>query len=517
MKKILVVEDEPITADTISAQLGQLGYSVTDMVLSGAEAIASVLRSPPDLVLMDINLGQQDLDGVAIAAQLKSQFRLPVIYLTGCSDEATLTRAKVTEPFGFIIKPFTERDLRVAIETALHKYQIEQQLWNRSLMLETILSATDDSVVATNQAATVTYMNPAAEALTGWSLAEATTQTIQNVVRLVDASNGQLATHPATEVLRKGKVTYLADNISLVAKNGKHRSVGDSASPITQNGVVAGVVMVLWAIRNGHKKDTPHPPPEANLIQQSALDLREVLAAENDLEDLKARFVNMASHEFRTPLSVILLAAETLESYGNNWTRDKQIKRIHRIKAAVKYLTKLLDNVFTFGKAKLDESEFQPVEIDPEQFCRDLIAEFQAAQEVDPESPNQINLIFAVSGMCDRASIDRKLLKQILTHLLSNATKFSGESDTIWFDLKFIDRVAEFTIRDRGIGISEADRAHVFEPFYRSNHASLIPGMGLGLSISKHFATMHGGEISFTSAEHQGCTFTFRLPLDTHS
>ena len=385
MKKILVVEDEPITADTISAQLGQLGYSVTDIVLSGVEVIASVLREPPDLVLMDINLGQQDLDGVAIAAQLKSQFRLPVIYLTGRSDEVTLARAKATEPFGFIIKPFTERDLRVAIETALHKHQAEQQLWNR------------------------------------------------------------------------------------------------------------------------------------NLIQQSALDLREVLAAENDLEDLKARFVNMASHEFRTPLSVILLAAETLESYGNNWTRDKQIKRIHRIKAAVKYLTKLLDNVFTFGKAKLDESEFQPVEIDPEQFCRDLIAEFQAAQEVDPESPNQINLIFAVSGMCDRASIDRKLLKQILTHLLSNATKFSGESDTIWFDLKFIDRVAEFTIRDRGIGISEADRAHVFKPFYRSSHASLIPGMGLGLSISKHFATMHGGEISFTSAEHQGCTFTFRLPLDTHS
>jgi len=385
MKKILVVEDEPITADTISAQLGQLGYSVTDIVLSGVEVIASVLREPPDLVLMDINLGQQDLDGVAIAAQLKSQFRLPVIYLTGRSDEVTLARGKATEPFGFIIKPFTERDLRVAIETALHKHQAEQQLWNR------------------------------------------------------------------------------------------------------------------------------------NLIQQSALDLREVLAAENDLEDLKARFVNMASHEFRTPLSVILLAAETLESYGNNWTRDQQIKRIHRIKAAVKYLTKLLDNVFTLEKAKSDELGFQPVEIDSEQFCRDLTAEFQAAQEVDPESPNQVNLIFAVSGKCDRASIDRKLLKEILTHLLTNATKFSGESDTIWFDLKFIDRVAEFTIRDRGIGISEADRAHVFEPFYRSSHASLIPGMGLGLSISKHFATIHGGEISFTSVEHQGSTFTFRLPLDTHS
>jgi len=514
MKKILVVEDEPITADTISAQLGQLGYIVTDMVLSGAEAIASVLRSPPDLVLMDINLGQQDLDGVAIAAQLKSQFRLPVIYLTGRSDEVTLTRAKATEPFGFIIKPFTERDLRVAIETALYKHQAEQELWTRSLMLETILSATDDSVVATDHAATVTYMNPAAEALTGWSLAEATTQSIQNVVHFVDASNGQLAPHPATEVLRKGKVIYLADNISLVAKNGKHRSVGDSASPITKNGLVAGVVMVMWPIRSGRSKDTPHPPPEGSLIQASELDRREVLAAENDLEDLKVRFVNMASHEFRTPLSVILLAAETLESFGNNWTQDKQIRRIHRIKAAVKYLTKLLDNVFTLGKVKSDESEFQPVEINPEQFCRDLIAEFQVAQEIDPESPNQINLIFTVSGKCERASIDQKLLKQILTHLLSNATKFSGESDTIWFDLKSTDRVAEFTIRDRGIGISEADLAHVFEPFYRSNHASLIPGMGLGLSIAKHFATMHGGEISFTSVEHQGSTFTFRLPLD---
>ncbi|MBV9389651.1 MAG: response regulator [Chroococcidiopsidaceae cyanobacterium CP_BM_ER_R8_30] len=124
--KILVVEDEVITSTAIKEQLNQLGYTVVDKVASGSAAIKSVAKSSPDLVLMDITLKKGDIDGVTAAARIREEFKIPVVYLTAHSDEATLDRAKVTEAFGYIIKPFADRDLRIAIEMALNKHRAEQ-------------------------------------------------------------------------------------------------------------------------------------------------------------------------------------------------------------------------------------------------------------------------------------------------------------------------------------------------------------------------------------------------------
>lgn len=124
--KILVVEDEVITSEVIAEQLGQLGYRVTNTVASGTAAFDSIAKNLPDLVLMDIMLKKGDIDGVNAAARIWEQFKIPVVYLTAHSDEATLDRAKVTEAFGYIVKPFTERDLRIAIEMALNKHQMQQ-------------------------------------------------------------------------------------------------------------------------------------------------------------------------------------------------------------------------------------------------------------------------------------------------------------------------------------------------------------------------------------------------------
>lgn len=126
--KILVVEDEVITARVISEELTALGYMVTDTVTSDEAALTSVSQNAPDLVLMDIILRGSPQDGIAIATILRKEFKIPVIYITAHTDEATLNRAKISEPFGFLVKPFDERDLRVVIEIAMYKHQIEGQL-----------------------------------------------------------------------------------------------------------------------------------------------------------------------------------------------------------------------------------------------------------------------------------------------------------------------------------------------------------------------------------------------------
>jgi len=133
--RILVVEDESIVAMDIQTRLGRLGYTVVGHAATGDEAVKKAEETRPDLVLMDIRL-QGDMDGVEAAAQVRSRFNIPVVYVTAFSDEETLHRAKVTEPFGYILKPFETRELLTAIEMGLYKHRGEQALRQKNEELE---------------------------------------------------------------------------------------------------------------------------------------------------------------------------------------------------------------------------------------------------------------------------------------------------------------------------------------------------------------------------------------------
>lgn len=170
--KILVVEDEVIVAKTIISQLNQLGYMVTDTASSGAMAIAKVTETQPDLILMDIVL-KGTMDGVTAAAQIRELVDIPIIYLTAYADDSTLQRVKATHPFGYIVKPFTADDLRVAVEIGLFKHQVARELQDNRDQLATLLRSMSDAVIATDAGGVITFMNPAAEALTEWQQDEA--------------------------------------------------------------------------------------------------------------------------------------------------------------------------------------------------------------------------------------------------------------------------------------------------------------------------------------------------------
>ncbi len=124
--KIMIVEDEWITADDIKMSLQSLGYTITSLSSSGEEAIQNAEKDKPDLVLMDIVL-QGEMDGIEAAHQIRSRFHIPVIYLTAYADDKVLARAKITEPFGYIVKPFLSEDLKIAIELALYKHKAEKE------------------------------------------------------------------------------------------------------------------------------------------------------------------------------------------------------------------------------------------------------------------------------------------------------------------------------------------------------------------------------------------------------
>lgn len=170
MKKlqVLVVEDESLVAKDIVNMVRGLGYSVPAVVSTGEEAIVVAEKTRPDIILMDIVLKGR-IDGIEAAQHIWENYSLPVVYLTAYADEATLQRAKVTEPFGYILKPFDERELQTTIEMAFFKAQMEKKLRDRERWLSTILRSIGDGVVVTDQSDRVSFMNAVAEHLTGWT------------------------------------------------------------------------------------------------------------------------------------------------------------------------------------------------------------------------------------------------------------------------------------------------------------------------------------------------------------
>jgi PAS domain S-box-containing protein len=189
--KILVVEDEAIVAESIRIKLKKMGYSVISTASRADEAIRKTEEYLPDLVLMDIVL-QGEMDGIEAAGQIHTRFDIPVVYLTAYSDEKTLLRAKITEPFGYIIKPFKERELQVAIEISLFKHDMEKKLKEKNEWFSVTLNSISDGVIATDSKGCVQFMNTVAQSMTGWELDLAEGKPLKEVLNIVTEKTGKV-------------------------------------------------------------------------------------------------------------------------------------------------------------------------------------------------------------------------------------------------------------------------------------------------------------------------------------
>lgn len=241
--------------------------------------------------------------------------------------------------------------------------------------------------------------------------------------------------------------------------------------------------------------------------KQAETDMLLTLAKEKELNQLKSRFIAMASHEFRTPLTTILSSAELIEKYGFKWTEEKKIQHLLRIQSSVKHMTQLLNDVLLIGQSEAGRLEFNPQEIDLNQFCRDLIDEMQISV------PNH-KIAWNSENKCLNACIDEKLLRQILSNLLSNAIKYSPQGGIVHFELICTSQSAIFRVQDSGIGIPLSEQAHLFDSFYRASNVGTISGTGLGLAIVLKSVDLHSGLIAVESEVGVGTTFTVTLPLN---
>ncbi len=235
--------------------------------------------------------------------------------------------------------------------------------------------------------------------------------------------------------------------------------------------------------------------------------LRFELEKEREVLVLKDRFISTMSHEFRTPLAVVLAAKEALEHYYDRMKPERRTEHFANIAEQVRYLTDLLDEILTVSKARAGKMQFQPVPMDLTDYCRKLFEQMRTTDK------GRHQFIFDSRDLPDVVEADKVLLQHILINLLSNAVKYSPVESMVALHLSCTDSSVMIQVRDEGIGIPENDQLHLFEPFYRASNVQSFEGTGLGLAIVKESAEAHGGSITCESTPGQGTLFTVRLPL----
>ncbi len=500
--KILIVEDESIVALDISNRLIKMGYKVLAIAASGHEAIQKALELSPDLILMDIKL-KGEMDGVETVREIQVKFDIPAIYLTAYADEATLQRAKITGPYGYLLKPFEERELHTTIEMALYKHKLERQLKESEQWLSTTLNSIGDAVIATDAQERVKFLNPTAERLAGWQVHEALGKNIAEVFRIINEHTRMPIDSPVIEILRTGEAINLGDHL-LIAKDGTEIPIDDNVAPILdkQNNII-GVVLTFQDV-------TEKRATQVRLVKQ------ERLAA-------VGRLAGGIAHEFNNILTSIIGFAQLAHSSLDNQSpigRDLD-QVIEQGQRAAHLVRQILD----FGERSMMQK--RPLELTSflEETCKLL----------KHTLPKNIKLALTIKPECHTYSVeaDPTLIQQALTNLISNAADAMptggtvqiqasclvlkpGESlpSQINLDNNQLDDQLHWialSVSDTGLGIAPEHRPHIFEPFFSTKEVG--QGSGLGLSQVYGIVKQHNGNIEVTSHIGQGTTVVLYLPV----
>lgn len=238
-----------------------------------------------------------------------------------------------------------------------------------------------------------------------------------------------------------------------------------------------------------------------NELERSKEELSKLLEKEKELGELKSRFVSMASHEFRTPLSTVLSSAYLIKKYVSGEDQLKRDKHIDRIVSSVNMLTDILNDFLSLGKIEEGKIQVRPSFFDIEANIKSIADEFSQTLK------NDQHISYTHTGNTE-VQMDATLLKHIIMNLISNASKFSPEGSLISISTDNNENNITLTVKDSGIGISKEDRAHLTERFFRGGNAMNIQGTGLGLHIVSKYAELMNGTIACDSGEGQGTTFT---------
>jgi two-component system cell cycle sensor histidine kinase/response regulator CckA len=492
---ILIVEDERIVAKDLQQTLVGMGYDAFAIASSAEEAIAAASEKCPDIVLMDIRI-KGTLDGIQTAGILRSRFDVAIIYLTAHADEATLTRAKTTEAYGYLLKPVRPAELRSAVEVAVYKQKIDKRLRQRERWFSTTLRSIADAVVTVDLAGKITFINPAAEALIGLGAEDAIGKSVDVVLRLDDQWPPAVDATPLATALRMQQPLALKSATLLNLATGAQLSISDSTAPVIDDGQLLGAVMVFRDVTE-----------EKRL--QTRLELGDRLAS---LGTMAAGTV----HELNNPLAIVFgnaaLADDELQELRAdlNTPSDEVEQHLNRIsdalgdlQSAASRMGRIVSDLRVFAWPAEDTSQTMDLARCVEWAIRSTSKEFHHRAQVRTE----FGATPAVNG-------DGTRLERVLINLLMNSAHAIEPGNADRNEVYVTTRAdqqgrAVIEVRDTGHGIEPEVLKRIFEPFFTTKEVGI--GTGLGLSICHGIVSSMGGEIHVESVLGKGTTFRILL------
>jgi PAS domain S-box-containing protein len=382
--------------------------------------------------------------------------------------------------------------------------------------IEALFLFATEGILVADEKGEITRINPSAERLFGYGSGELIGQRVEKLVpkkysKSHESRREGFNEDPHARRMGEGRELYG------LRKNGTEFPVEISLSPYSNpqgHFVIAFIVDITHrkqaeAHLKNYSADLEKQVRNRTMILEEAIDelestkkeLHQALEKERELSDLKSRFVSMASHEFRTPLATIMSSLALVKRYGEHNESEKQNKHIARIKTSINSLTDILNDFLSVSKLEEGKVVNAPEEFNLDEFMTETVAEMHILAKPTQE------IRYTHEGG-EHAVLDKKLLKNILFNLISNAIKFSGDNKTI--EVKSVQKNSRviISVKDQGIGISKADQEHLFERFFRAHNATYIQGTGLGLNIVAKYIELMDGTIEFNSVENKGTTFT---------
>ncbi|MEH1899130.1 MAG: scytonemin biosynthesis sensor histidine kinase [Nostoc sp.] len=363
--------------------------------------------------------------------------------------------------------------------------QTEEALRLNAVRFRTIAETTDTSTFLI-QGTRLCYINPAVEQLTGYTKEELLTGF--DLRRLIKSKRSR-------QVRKQNEATnFEYQEMNILTKNG------------TERWLACAVVMLDGVLDFGGKPVEMIAGIDITDYKYAELGLNQALEQAKQLSELRARFLSMVCHQFRTPLNIVSFSNSLLKEEVDKRTQKKIQPLLDHIQKATEQLGQMLDDILFFSKAEAAKINYEPRPLELVEFCNDLVAQMQMIVR-------QIPIKFVSQESSIKACIDKKLLEPILKNLLDNAIKYSLSGMTVELQLSCKKEQVIFQVKDRGIGISALDQQRIFEPFYRGSNIDCIPGTGLGLSILKTLVDLHHGQVVVESQIGVGTMFSVILPL----
>ena len=504
--RILIVEDESIVAKDIQNSLTGLGYTVAGVVAFGEEAVERVGELKPDLILMDVML-KGAMDGIEAAERIRREHSVPIVYLTAYTDDDTLRRAKVTEAFGYLLKPFEDRELRTTIEMALYKHSMERKLRESREWIETTLRCISDAVIATDAVGCIQFVNTKAENLTGWKSADAIGRKLADVFCLMKANAMALVENNLTAILEKGVVVHPDTDAILISRDGRQMPIAHSAAPIRDDrGTILGVVASFRDVTE--QKDA----------QARERQLQDRLFRSQRMESLGSLAGGVA-HNLNNILGPMVDYPDLIVK---NLPPDSALRQdLQIIKNSACKAVDIIRDLLTLGR--IGHFPMEPLVLNR---ILERVVRSSAYIELQHDAPL---VVVDLKWGADQPAIQGSagLLQEMSKNLLIHAFDAMPQGGRLTlttsveqvcapvagYELINPGTYVVLHVMNTGPGIEEQELNRMFEPFYASDKARPQKRSGLELAVVYAVLKEHKGFIDVRSLPGKGSDFIVYFPV----